>query len=129
VQPIRISRVGSLAERTAQLAIELRVSNLPNSIAFYQEAGLVLERRTPTFAAMQIDGRYLLLSESGPVEVGATRPNIRILVADVDRSLSHAQKLGWTIKHALADRGYGLRDFVVDDPDGYEVRFAALSEG
>jgi hypothetical protein len=45
-------------------------------------------------------------------------------------ALSHTpQKLGWTIKHGLADRGYGLRDFVVDDPDGYEVRFAALSEG
>ncbi|MDP3852677.1 VOC family protein [Phenylobacterium sp.] len=120
-------RIGSLAELTAQLAIELRVSNLAASIDFYGKAGLVLERRTPTFAAMHITGRYLLLSATPDVAAGPTPPNLRIVVDDADQAFASAVEMGWTPKYALEDRGYGLRDFTVTDPDGYEVRFAALS--
>jgi uncharacterized glyoxalase superfamily protein PhnB len=121
-------RIGSIAERTGQLAIELRVSDLAASIEFYRDAGFVLERRTSTFAAMQIGGRYLLLSEAARASAGPTPPNLRIAVDDADRAFARAKSLGWTIKAELEDRGYGLLDFMVSDPDGYEVRFAALSK-
>lgn len=120
-------RIGSIEERSAQLAIELRVADVATSIAFYAEAGFVLERRTAGFATLQIDGRYLLLSETPAVVVGPHPPNLRISVADVDAAFARAQALGWPVAYGLADHGYGLRDFTVRDPDGYEVRFAALS--
>lgn len=120
-------RIGSIEERSAQLAIELRVADLTASIDFYSRAGFVLERRAPGFAALQIDGRYLLLSETPDAAAGPTPPNLRIAVDDVDAAWARAHALGWTVRHTLADHGYGLRDFTVADPDGHEVRFAALS--
>jgi catechol 2,3-dioxygenase-like lactoylglutathione lyase family enzyme len=125
--PASSGRIGSIEERTAQLAIELRVSDLAASIAFYVEAGFVLERRTAGFASLQIDGRYLLLSESAAAVAGPNPPNLRIAVEDVEAAFARAQGLGWRVAYGLADHGYGLRDFTVRDPDGYEVRFAALS--
>lgn len=121
-------RIGSVAERSAQLAIELRVADLAASIGFYRDAGFVLERQTPGFAALQIDGRYLLLSETPAAIVGPNPPNLRIAVQDVDAAFARAAAMKWPVKHGLADHGYGLRDFTVTDPDGHEVRFAALSE-
>lgn len=121
------SRIGSVEERSAQLAIELRVADLEASIAFYAHAGLELERRSGGFAAMRIDGRYLLLSETPGAQEGPNPPNLRIFVQDIDAALARAEALGWPVKYMLADHGYGLRDFTVTDPDGLEVRFAALS--
>ena len=125
--PATTGRIGSIEERSAQLAIELRVADLAASIAFYAAAGLVLERRTAGFAALQIDGRYLLLSENPAAVAGPNPPNLRIFGEDMDAALARAEARGWPIKHGLADHGYGLRDFTVSDPDGYEVRFAVLS--
>lgn len=120
-------RIGSIEERSAQLAIELRVADLAASIGFYVEAGFALERRTAGFAALRIDGRYLLLSETPAAVAGPNPPNLRIFVEDVDAAFARAQVLAWPVKYGLADHGYGLRDFTVRDPDGHEVRFAALA--
>jgi len=127
-QQVPAGRVGSAEERSAQLAIELRVADLAASISFYRDAGFVLERHAPGFAALQLDGRYLLLSENPATVVGPNPPNLRIAVDDVDAAFARAAALGWPVKSGVADRGYGLRDFTVSDPDGYEVRFAALSK-
>lgn len=124
---VATGRIGSVAERSAQLAIELRVADLGASITFYKQAGFTLERRTATFAALQIEGRYLLLAVDPATTVGAQPPNLRIFVSDVEAAFAHAQAQGWTVVHGLADLGYGLHDFTVRDPDGYEVRFAALA--
>ena len=125
--PAAHGRIGSLAERTAQLAIEIRVSNLEASIEFYRQVGLSLERQTPSFAAMQIDGRYLLLSLTAAVSTGPTPPNLRIMVDDIEAALAKAAACGWPVRSPVADHGYGLRDFTVGDPDGYELRFAVVS--
>ncbi len=122
-----MAKIGSLEERSAQLAIELRVGSLSRSVSFYLDAGFRLERQTPTFAALELSGRYLLLSEVAGAQAGSTPPNIRIVVDDVDAALARAQRLDWHVRYALADRGYGLRDFTVTDPDGYELRFASLA--
>lgn len=125
---VSASRIGAPAELAAQLAIELPVARLAAAIAFYQQAGFQLERRTETFAALQIDGRYLLLTHSPAAQASVTPPNLRIMVADVERAFAHAQAQGWPIRQDLQDRGYGLRDFTVTDPDGHEVRFAAPAQ-
>lgn len=120
-------RIGPGRELRAQLSPELRVADLDASIRFYCSAGFTLTRRTRTFAALRLDGAYLLLSGHPEIKVGAQTGNIRIIVKDVDAMFAMAHHLGWKITHTLADRGYGLRDFTVGDPDGYEMRFAEVN--
>lgn len=119
--------IGSIEERSAQLAIELRVSNLTASVRFYETLGFTLARHAPGFAAVRWDDRYLLLSARPGASAGPTPPNLRLIVADVEVVYVQAREQSWTVTQPLADRGYGLRDFVVADPDGYEVRFAQLT--
>jgi catechol 2,3-dioxygenase-like lactoylglutathione lyase family enzyme len=116
--------VGSASELHAQLVTELSVADLPRSLAFYRAVGFEVERATPSFAVIAWEGRRLFLAQHADVEVGRHPPNLRIMVEDVDAWLTKAQAAGWDVVWPLANRGYGLRDFTVLDPDGYEVRFA-----
>lgn len=47
------------------------------------------------------------------------------MVPDVDDYYARAQAAGLEIMHSLADREYGLRDFIVRDPNGFRLRFAS----
>lgn len=53
--------------------------------------------------------------------------DIRIMVDDVDAVYRRCAENGVTIVHDIADRYYGLRDFVIADPNGFRLRFAAPS--
>lgn len=118
--------VGDFDELSAQLVAELPVRSLAESISFYRAAGFRLVRATSTFAALCWGDRYLFLTERPTAGVGEAAVNLRVIVGDVDARFEEAKTKGWTIRHPLADRGYGLRDFTVLDPDGYELRFAAI---
>ncbi|WP_293676885.1 VOC family protein [uncultured Phenylobacterium sp.] len=121
------SPIGSADELSAQLVTELPVRSLAESLSFYRAAGFKLARATADFGVICWGERYLLLAERAGVSIGPNPANIRIIVADVDALFARAGELGWRVRHPLADRGYGLRDFTVLDPDGYELRFAALA--
>ena len=121
------SPVGSLDELSAQLVTELPVRSLAESLSFYRAAGFKLTRATPTFGVLCWGDRYLFLVERAGAAPGEAPANIRVVVGDVDSLFARAGELGWRIQQPLADRGYGLRDFTVLDPDGYELRFAALA--
>ena len=120
------SPVGDFAELSAQLVTELPVRSVAESLTFYRAAGFTLVRATPTFGVLRWGDRYLFLAERADVTVSDNPANIRVIVGDVDARFEQAQAKGWSIRHALADRGYGLRDFTVLDPDGYELRFASV---
>ena len=117
--------IGSTDELSAQLVTELPVRSLAESLSFYRAAGFKLARATATFGVLCWGDRYLFLVEHAAVDPGPAPANIRVIVADVDALFARAGELGWRVRHPLADRGYGLRDFTVLDPDGYELRFAA----
>ncbi len=51
--------------------------------------------------------------------------DIRIMVPEVDAVHRRCQDNGVTIVHDIADRYYGLRDFVIADPNGFRLRFAS----
>jgi catechol 2,3-dioxygenase-like lactoylglutathione lyase family enzyme len=53
--------------------------------------------------------------------------NIRIMVPNVDDYWKLVKEMGVQIVISLADRYYGLRDFIISDPDGFGVRFATSS--
>ena len=122
------SPVGSFEELTSQLVTELPVRSLAESLSFYRAAGFKLVRATPTFGVLAWGDRYLFLVERADAQVGATPANLRVIVGDVDAVFAQATERAWRVREPPADRGYGLKDFTVLDPDGYELRFAAPTQ-
>lgn len=118
------SRVGARRERDAQLVVELPVSDLAASLAFYELAGFTIERSTPTFAALRWGETYLFLTVREGIVLGPHPANIRVVVDDLDLRFAAAQDRGCVVRYEPMDRPYGLRDFTILDPDGYELRFA-----
>jgi uncharacterized glyoxalase superfamily protein PhnB len=47
------------------------------------------------------------------------------MVPDVDAMYERVRTKGVRIRVPVADREYGLRDFIIQDADGYDLRFAA----
>jgi uncharacterized glyoxalase superfamily protein PhnB len=124
----------------AAVAPELFVPDVTESVRFYTEQlGFRLLRadppvghgRTP-FAIVVRGEAMIMLADEGMLRgrgepVGAPRGrgiDIRIMAADVDALYAALQASGADIVAPLRDRGYGLRDFVVRDPDGFGLRFA-----
>ncbi len=98
------------------------VSDMDRSIAYYQDAlGLRLAWRTAddSLAAMA----------SGDIEVvllvpwsGASEPPAQsayVYVEDPDALCAEYQQAGADVVEPVASRAYGMRDFVVRDPDGH----------
>jgi len=113
--------IGSPRELSAQLVTELPVRSLAESLSFYRAAGFVVERATATFGALRWGDRYLFLTERAEADAGAHAVNVRIVVDDLEARFALARQRGWPVRHAPTDQGYGLRDFTVLDPDGYEL--------
>lgn len=116
--------MGAIRERSAELVVELPVSDLAMSVAFYAQAGFQVERQAETFAALRWGETYLFLTVRPDVSVGVHPVNIRVVVDDLDDRYAVARRAGLAIRYEPMDRPYGLRDFTVVDPDGYELRFA-----
>ena len=55
--------------------------------------------------------------------------NLRVMVPDVDAKYEECKQLGCEIQQEIGDRKFVLRDFVVNDPDGFGVRFGSFLEG
>jgi uncharacterized glyoxalase superfamily protein PhnB len=58
------------------------------------------------------------------------RANIKVMVPNVDDYWTRANEIAAQIIVSIDDRYYGLRDFIIADPDGFGVRFASkLDDG
>jgi catechol 2,3-dioxygenase-like lactoylglutathione lyase family enzyme len=111
-----------------QLVLELFVRDFDRSLAFYQALGFELERGEDGFAVLRWEGCGFLLQLSRNLGEPPPRPwaNLRILVPNVDECWRKARELGAPVFVEIADRSYGLRDFIVTDPDGFGIRFASV---
>jgi catechol 2,3-dioxygenase-like lactoylglutathione lyase family enzyme len=122
-------------ERLVIVAPEFLVRNLQASLQFYTKGlGFEVLRRDPDFAVVGIGEAHILLVvahetpevkawlESGPRGVGF---NVRIMVDDVDAIYKRAKAASAFFVDDIADRAYGLRDFMIADVDGFVLRFAA----
>jgi Glyoxalase/Bleomycin resistance protein/Dioxygenase superfamily. len=123
--------IGSRVELEEQLVVEILVRDLERSLAFYTALGFSVERRDGGFAALRWGERWLFLDERSdlPEPHGPARANVRILTSDVDQVWVTVEALGIPAERSIADRYYGLRDFTVRDPDGFELRFATPLAG
>lgn len=128
------------AKKFAIVAPEFFVRDVDASIAFYVDAlGFTLVRAEPEegaphnfavvargnvefmFAHEAFLGSEMRAALSHPRASGV---DIRVMVDDVDDVYARARERGANILHHVKDQMYGLRDFIVADPDGFRIRFA-----
>ena len=119
-----------------QLVTEIVVRDIPTSRDFYRALGFVVVRDEGNFVELTWEDHCFFLTAVPPSELpaGAEIPpppqlpwaNVRVMVPDVDEHWKRANKLGARVVNPIGDRYYGLRDFIIADPDGFGVRFASL---
>jgi catechol 2,3-dioxygenase-like lactoylglutathione lyase family enzyme len=126
---------------SARLVPELYCAELARSLRFYVEVlgfDVLYTRMEESFAYLQREGAELMLEEprgrvflAGPLQYPYGRGiNLQIEVADVAELFAAVQRSRSPIVLPLEDRWYrrddselGNRQFVVQDPDGYLLRF------
>ena len=90
-------------------------------------------RERATFAIVGVGNAVMMLAHErfyvrggeGRVTPRGVGIDTRIMVDDVDAMYRRATDNDITIVHDIGDRPYGLRDFIIRDPDGFRLRFAA----
>lgn len=120
---------------TEQLVTEIVVRDIRRSIDFYRRLGFELLRDGGDFVELTWEDHRLFLAElsafRGARGAALAAPpafplaNVRVMVPDVDECWKRANELGAGIIIPVGDRYYGLRDFIISDPDGFGVRFAS----
>jgi len=122
-------------DSTEQLVTEIGVQDISRSTEFYRQLGFVLLRDGGDFVELTWEEHRLFLaqpsafdSESVPALAPPAFPyaNVRVMVPNVDEYWSVANEMGAHVVIPIGDRYYGLRDFLITDPDGFGVRFATL---
>ena len=124
------------------LVPELTVAQLDESLRFYEAAGFSVRfrREDPPFAYIELGDAQLMLEQEAQDrwEVGTLdRPlgrgvNFQVEVDDVETTCSSVQRAGYKLFAELEENWYptepgvreGQREFLVQDPDGYLLRFA-----
>jgi catechol 2,3-dioxygenase-like lactoylglutathione lyase family enzyme len=125
-------------DSTEQLVTEILVRDIRRSVDFYRGLGFELLRDGGDFVELTWEQHRLFLAEPSAFhhveQAGLPEPpafplaNVRVMVPDVDRYWRLAREIGADVAVSIDDRYYGLRDFMIRDPDGFGVRFASLLE-
>ena len=127
----------------ASLVPELSISDLQSSLRFWRDLcgfAVVFDRPEEGFAYLDRDGAQLMLDqrgltrdwETGPMEVPYGRGvNFQVRVASLEPILAALAGANWPLFLAPEEKWYrtgtvetGVRQFLVQDPDGYLVRFS-----
>jgi catechol 2,3-dioxygenase-like lactoylglutathione lyase family enzyme len=126
VRSISSSAIGSPAELKAQGVVEIVVPNLAAARKFCFDLGFRVARETSTFAVVEWGGALLFLAENADAPATERWLNIRIVVPDVDAVWHRATAALLPVQCPIGDRPYGLRDFTLRAPGGFDVRFAQV---
>jgi len=130
--------MNTYVDSTEQLVTEIVVSDIRRSTEFYCRLGFSLLRDGGDFVELTWDNHRLFLAERSafrdvdhgelPAPPQFPLANIRVMVPKVDDHWQLANQIGARIIAPIADRYYGLRDFIIADPDGFGIRFASILE-
>ena len=127
-------------ETWARLVPELLCSDVARSIAFYRDVlgfHVLFDRPDEGFAYLDREGAQVMLEQESDFWLTGERVrpygrgvNFQIEVADVDALCERVTQAGVPLFRPLGDRWYrqdevenGNRQFLVQDPDGYLLRF------
>lgn len=124
----------------AKIVPELLVTSFAESRRFYVDLlgfAVLYDRPESKFAYLDLRGAQIMIEQTddpwltGPMEKPFGRGiNLQIEVASTEPMLSSLQKANWPLYRELYDAWYrvgdnqtGNRQFLVQDPDGYLLRF------
>lgn len=132
---------GQAPERWAPLVPELNVRALERSLAFWRDLlgfRVVYGRPQEGFAFLELEGLQVMLERldaeswrTGPLEPPFGRGiNLQMEVSRLQPLLDRLAAAHWPLWHPPEERWYrvgmvehGQRQFLVQDPDGYLLRF------
>jgi uncharacterized glyoxalase superfamily protein PhnB len=120
---------GDPEDELAAIAPEFFVPDVAAAVRFYVDVlGFRLLRADPTFAVVTPGRGIVMLADerlyAEPVSSRGQALDVRFMVDDADALHDRLAQAGVEIVHAIADREYGLRDFIIRDPRGFRLRFA-----
>ena len=125
-----------------KLIPELAVSNLQNSLKFYKTAGFKVEYDRPEnkFAFISLDEIQFMLQENSDNDkwevAKLTYPfgngiNFQLEVENVNKIYDNLKNNNYKIAFDIEENWYrqdnkllGCREFLIQDPDGYLLRFS-----
>jgi len=122
----------------APLAVELFVPDVAEAVQFYTEIlDFELMRIEPdgdapaVFAIAALGEAVVMFMYdrfyAGPraeLDSRGAGVDIRLMVPDVDAVYERIREANLEVMHDIGDREYGLRDFIMRDPNGFRLRFA-----
>lgn len=124
------------------IVVELFVSDVERSIAFYEALGFRVVKRWRDWLILERDGVKLTLQGDSHAVAGphyftphigrqprGTGVEIVVQVDDVDAIFAEAQAAGLEVVKPIQDRDWGARDFRIADPDGYFIRLTSPLRG
>jgi len=141
VSRVKVPRIQCTHVRFNKLIPEMSVTDVEESLRFYTRIlGFEVEYSRPEdgFAFLSLQGRQLMVEEinhnwdPGELERPFGRGvNLQIEVDSVEELLQSLEEHGYPLFRPLMEswyRGdgvvYGQKEFLVQDPDGYLLRFA-----
>ena len=120
---------------------ELSVTNLEKSLKFYKTAGFKLEYDRPEnkFAFISLGEIQFMLQEISENDKWSLAPltypfgngiNFQLEVNNLDKIYNSLKENGYSITYDIEENWYrqddkllGNREFLIQDPDGYLLRF------
>ena len=116
--------------KTLSVAPILSVHDLERAVRFYADVlGFTEEFRVPgSYAGVKLDAVTIHLSADVPVRKAAGSGHVYIFCDEVDSYCQSVASMGAKILCQPADEPYGMRDFVVEDPDGNYLVFGSEIE-
>lgn len=124
------------------------MTSLDKSLRFWRDLcgfRVVFDRFYEGFAFLERNGAQLMLEERGRSRNWITGPmeqpfgrgiNLQVAVASVQPILQALEQAAWPLFMAPEEKWYrtgevdtGVRQFLVQDPDGYLVRFSQRLDG
>ena len=124
----------------AKLVPELHVNDLQASLSFWRDAcgfSIAYQRDEERFVFLELDGAQIMLCQRhGRYETGSMKAPLgqgamfQVYVESLDRILAGLKAIEWPLYEGLKEKWYrvgdsenGVRQFLVQDPDGYLVLF------
>ena len=118
----------------------LAVRNMKQTIQFYRDSlgfkiGMTFpDTDNPEYADLSKDGMVIMFILAQNVDIGAKEKlgigvNLYMQInGDIDEYYSELKNKGVKIIVDIKDEPYGIRDFTVEDVDGYKLTFNQISK-
>lgn len=86
----------------------------------------------PSFAIVHRDNKYIMFAEAAPDKIIPSwkirdkTSNVYFWVDDVESLYKEFKSSGAAIDYELCIQPYGVKEFGINDPDGYDIAFGQI---